>query len=147
MPTTELKFNRQQLSFDYFENYLLLGDYPQHGPLYVLNLLAQVADQSWTEEKFWRAVKPEFILTVEEYLARYSSKHRLSAPVGEYPESLKKKAAKFNELTAALRQSLARRAPLVEVYAILLRFEAEAGVRFDHLDIFEKIGRKYLERR
>lgn len=119
---------RKIISENEIEAGLLEEDYGQHAPalvqLYINLALNNGAEKP--EDFFYQKVKPENILTFEEYLEQYCSQNGLTAPEA-FSAELKKRIRATNSLARKLKEAVAGRADLKTLYELTLRFR-EAGL-------------------
>lgn len=114
---------------------LLIGDYPQCGPYTIINHLDMVSDGLWDEENFFDKTPPERIKTIEEWLKGHCERRNL-----EYPEQIdpnvQEKIDQINAHVKKLREALARRISLKELYDLAMAF-SDTGIRMDPLPEYE----------
>ena len=87
--------------------HLLIGDYPQHSALYVLNHLDMVTDGSWDKNKFFEKTNIDFIKNASQYVSRYCETRNLHPP-GKLSGNVAKTAEIIDNLVVELKESLIR---------------------------------------
>jgi hypothetical protein len=115
----------------------LQNDYPQHSCGVVINRLSLVASGRLTQEQFFAELRTEPILDVTEYIDLFCKKFNFSPPK-KIPNDVQEKIDKINSIVDALKHALQQETDLKMIYAITVRFEAEAGFRLRHLKHFEQ---------
>ena len=115
---------------------LIFGDYGQCSAMYVLAHLGMVVDGDWTKEDFFDKTKLGLIKNMAEYFERHCKSRNLQIPTEFLPEDIVL-MDKIDQLVIELKNSIARRDSLKEIYKIVMRFDSEVGMRMAKIDELE----------
>jgi len=114
----------------------LVGDYPQRGPYRILGYLMNYAE-GYFQDDFHNRIGKLPIMDADQYLKDYLEPE-VGLTVGELDKKTQERVDAINRLVPELRTMVAEQKSPKELYQFLKRFEDEAGIPINPIEMFEE---------
>lgn len=120
-------------------NELIIGDYPQFGPMCIYTYLWLVADGDKSVENFYDEIHNIGLMNLSDYLVYHAQKYNQTLPT-VFSSELQLKIKKIDEMFASFKKLIDQRVSLNELYLKTIEFLRFFGdeQRYKPIPEFEK---------